>query len=155
MCHDLYAHSSPADTHKGGHHLARNPFDDIERKFDDIWKSARTDIPQVVRPGRSPDIEIIEEASSLLLTAEMFDVEREDIRVDVSPHRVVIQATRRAAWDQTKNVFQRPEVFHRAISLPAEVRPEEAEAHYNNGLLEVILPKRAVGGVGVYRVPAE
>ncbi len=85
----------------------------------------------------------------------MFDVEREDIRVDVSPHRVVIQATRRAVWENAKSVFQRPEVFHRAIALPAEVKPEEAEAHYNNGILEVVLPKRAVGGVGVYRVPAD
>lgn len=105
----------------------------------------------------SPDIEIIEEPDALILTADVPGVEREDIRVDVSPQRVVITALIRGAFDTFAGLFRRdraPNGFERAVSLPAEVKPDSAEAHYNNGVLEVILPKRVPGGIGVYRIPA-
>ena len=96
-------------------------------------------------PGllRHPEIEIMEETDAIVVTADIVGVEREDIRVDVSPQRVVIAATARDA------VLRRPSgVFQKSLTLPAEIRPEEAEAHYNNGVLEVFLPKRRSGPPG-------
>lgn len=103
-------------------------------------------------------MEIIEEPQAFVLTCDVPGAEREDIRVDVSPHRVVLNATARPGFDSLRGIFKRDRPFtslERAIALPAEVRPEAAEAHYNNGVLEVVLPKRVAGGVGVYRLPAE
>lgn len=100
-------------------------------------------------PGlmRHPEIEVIEETDAIVVSADIVGVEREDIRVDVSPQRLVIAATSRDP-DQ-----KRPSgVFQRSLTLPAEIRPEEAEAHYNNGVLEIFLPKKRSGGVtGVFR----
>lgn len=95
---------------------------------------------------RIPEIEIVEESDALVVMADIVGVEREDIRVDVSPQRVVIAATARDA------VARRPTgVYQRSFTLPSEIRPEEAEAHYNNGTLEIFLPKKQVGGTGVFR----
>lgn len=108
-------------------------------------------------PGRTPAMEIIEEPSCFILVADMPAAEREDIRVDVSPHRVVIAALPRMGVEALRaRATSAPYAeFERAIPLPSEVRPEDAEARLNNGVLEVVLPKKVPGGVGVYRLPAQ
>lgn len=106
---------------------------------------------------RSPAMEIIEEPSAFVLTCEMGSAEREDIRVDVSPHRVVVAALPRSPVDaalRAKAEGAPYQDFERAIPLPSEVDPEAAEARLNNGVLEVLLPKRSAGGSGVYRLPS-
>jgi len=104
-----------------------------------------SDVPQGLY--RTPDIEIIEETDALVVQADLVGVEREDIRVDVSPQRIVIAATARDA------ILHKPSgVYQKSVTLPAEVRPEDAEAHYNNGVLEVFLPKRQGGHTGVFHV---
>lgn len=106
---------------------------------------------------RSPAMEIIEEPSAFVLTCEMASADREDIRVDVSPHRVVVAALPRSPVDaalRAKDDAAPYQDFERAIPLPAEVNPEGAEARLNNGVLEVLLPKKSAGGSGVYRLPS-
>lgn len=108
---------------------------------------------------RAPAMEIIEEPAAFVLSCEMPAAEREDIRVDVSPHRVVIAALPRTALDaafrgKSAAAAAPYQDFERAVPLPAEVNPEGAEARLNNGVLEVVLPKKTTGGSGVYRLPA-
>jgi HSP20 family protein len=105
-------------------------------------------------PPKAPAMEIIEEPSSFVLSCEVPGADREDIRVDVSPHRVVIAALPRTGADALKSTGAYTD-FERAVPLPSEVKPESAEARLNNGVLEVVLPKRALGGSGVYRLPAQ
>lgn len=106
---------------------------------------------------RAPAMEIIEEPNAFILSCDLPAAEREDIRVDVSPHRVVIAALPRSGVNALKHKpASNPYVeFDRAVPLPGEVRPEEAEARLNNGVLEVVLPKKVPGGFGVYRLPAQ
>lgn len=105
---------------------------------------------------RAPAMEIIEEPNAFVLVCEVAGAEREDIRVDVSPHRVVVAALPRVGPTlKGRQSSTAPyNDFERAIPLPAEVNPEGAEARLNNGVLEVVLPKRSAGGSGVYRLPA-
>ena len=105
-------------------------------------------------PSKSPAMEIIEEPSAFVLSCDVPGADREDIRVDVSPHRVVIAALPRQGPTVLKGGGAYTD-FERAIPLPSEVRPESAEARLNNGVLEVVLPKKAAGGSGVYRLPAQ
>lgn len=105
---------------------------------------------------RAPSMEIIEEPSAFVLACEVPSADREDIRVDVSPHRVVVAAMPRGAVDAAVDRAGSGSYheFERAVPLPAEVNPESAEARLNNGVLEIILPKKRAGGTGVYRLPA-
>ena len=125
--------------------------------LDEVLQAVETSSREAT-PARVPPMEIIEEPGAFVLSCEMPSAEREDIRVDVSPHRVVVAALPRTAMDAAlrgKNANGAPYIeFERAIPLPAEVKPEGAEARLNNGVLEVILPKRTAGGWGVYRLPA-
>jgi HSP20 family protein len=105
-------------------------------------------------PSRSPAMEIIEESHAFVLSCDVPGADREDIRVDVSPHRVVIAALPRHGPSALQGSGAYSD-FERAIPLPSEVRPESAEARLNNGVLEVVLPKKTTGGSGVYRLPAQ
>lgn len=130
----------------------RSPSDGLDEVLDAVEAVTREHLPT-----RAPPMEIIEEPGAFVLSCEMQAAEREDIRVDVSPHRVVIAALPRSAMDAAlhRNTTGTPyQDFERAIPLPAEVRPESAEARLNNGVLEVVLPKKRTGGTGVYRLPA-
>lgn len=124
--------------------------------LDEVLQAVESITRETTAP-RSPAMEIIEEPSSFVLTCDMPAAEREDIRVDVSPHRVVVAALPRSPLDaalRERKDGAAYQEFERAIPLPAEVDPETAEARLNNGILEVVLPKRNVGGRGVYRLPA-
>lgn len=105
---------------------------------------------------RAPAMEIIEEPTAFVLTCELGSAQREDIRVDVSPNRVVIAALPRSPIDaaEAKEDAVPYLDFERAVPLPTEVNPESAEARLNNGVLEVLLPKKTHGGSGVYRIPS-
>ena len=127
----------------------KTPPDPIE----DVLQAVESDTREP--RARSPAMEIIEEPSAFVLTCEVPSAEREDIRVDVSPHRVVVAALPRTVLDPRRSVDTSYLDFERAIPLPAEVRPDAAEARLNNGVLEVVLPKRTVGGSGVYRLPSQ
>ena len=129
----------------------RPPSDDLDEVFHAVETSTAERAPL------APAMEIIEEPSAFVLSCDMPGAEREDIRVDVSPHRVVIAALPRTGFEalmrgRSQDVPYND--FERAVPLPAEVNPEAAEARLNNGVLEVVLPKRSVGGCGVYRLPA-
>lgn len=125
------------------------PSDGLDEVFDAVEAYTRESV------ARSPAMEIIEEPNAFVLVCEVASAEREDIRVDVSPHRVVVAALPRTGGLRGRTGASLPYVdFERAIPLPAEVNPEAAEARLNNGVLEVVLPKRTAGGSGVYRLPA-
>lgn len=103
-------------------------------------------------------MEIIEEPQAFIISCDLPSADREDIRVDVSPHRVVVavlSANRDSPLRQATVAAAERSDFERAVPLPAEVSPEDAEARLNNGVLEVVLPKRAPGGSGVYVLPSE
>lgn len=125
------------------------PSDGLDEVFEAVEAYTRESV------ARSPPMEIIEEPHAFVLVCEVAGAEREDIRVDVSPHRVVVAALPRVGPARKgRAVPSIPYVdFERAIPLPAEVNPEAAEARLNNGVLEVVLPKKAAGGSGVYRLP--
>lgn len=122
--------------------------------LDDVLHTVEEDTREP--PSRSPAMEIIEEPNAFLLTCDVPAAEREDIRVDVSPHRVVVAVLPRVPDPSArgKGVLGYRD-FERAVPLPSEVKPESAEARLNNGVLEVLLPKKVPGGSGVYRIPAQ
>lgn len=126
------------------------PPDDLDEVMHAVEAVMREPAP------RTPAMEIIEEPGAFVLTCEMAVAEREDIRVDVSPHRIVIAALPRSPMGAGRLAAGSGYVdFERAIPLPSEVKPESAEARLNNGILEVVLPKKSQGGSGVYRLPAQ
>ncbi|MEA3202024.1 MAG: hypothetical protein QOE90_3452 [Thermoplasmata archaeon] len=128
--------------------MSVKPPDGLDEVLDAVDTATREQV------SRAPAMEIVEEPSSFVLTCDMPGADREDIRVDVSPHRVVVAALPRGKEAKPAKQGAPYQSFERAVPLPGEVDPESAEARLNNGVLEVVLPKKRLGGSGVYRLPA-
>jgi HSP20 family protein len=83
---------------------------------------------------RKPLVDVIETDNEIQVIAEMPGVKKEDIELKATERSLEIKAE-----GETRK-------YHEVVSLPADVDPDSAKARYNNGVLEVILQKKAGGG---------
>ena len=73
---------------------------------------------------------------------------KEDINVEVTNDDVIVQAEKRQSKeeeDKKRNYIRKErssEAYYRRIMLPQEVNSNEAQAGLNDGILQIILPKK-------------
>ncbi|MFB6282507.1 MAG: Hsp20/alpha crystallin family protein [Halobacteria archaeon] len=79
-------------------------------------------------------VELREEEGEYLLTMEMPGFERDAIEVNYYDERLNVSA------EQVDDSRNRQRRYHRTFRLPQEVEPEDIDATYRNGVLEVTLP---------------
>ena len=119
----------------------------FDREFDELvrrgWGAART-----TRAGFVPPVEILTRGSDVLVRLELpgVDVEK-DVEVTVDKGRLVIRGERRdeRAGEQAGYLVRelRYGSFHREFGLPEGITGDDVEAHYDQGMLEVVV-RRAV-----------
>jgi HSP20 family protein len=96
-------------------------------------------------------VEVSENDQAYTVRAEIPGVKKEDIKVDLQGNRVSITAeSRRESEQKDGERLVRSELYygqqHRTFTLEQEIDDTKASATYNNGILELILPKKATGG---------
>ena len=95
--------------------------------------------------GWVPAVEIYEKADSLVARAELPGMKEEEIDVSVVGDTLTISGERKAESEVKDEDYYRCELcygrFSRSIGLPAAVDPDNVEASFENGILEVTLPK--------------
>ena len=103
---------------------------------------------QVARGGGSslpglwtPQIEVQERENELVVRADLPGIERDDVTVEVEDNRLVIHGERRQEREENERGYYRSErsygSFHRALQLPEGIDPEEIQATFERGVLEV------------------
>lgn len=100
--------------------------------------------------GYGPRIDVYQTEGEVIATAELPGLEsKENIDVLVFDDSMTIKGEFKRGQEQREENFYHSEryygVFNRTIPLPAEVKPEQAKASYNNGLLEIRIPKSEEG----------
>jgi len=94
------------------------------------WKRAIEEAKERVERERYATlVDVIDQKDHLVVVAEMFGVPEKDIKVDMSPNALTINAN-------TINGER-----HKEVKLPTPVKTETAEITYKKGLLEVKLEK--------------
>lgn len=144
------AQGSREDTTRRTHHQYRrysmnslvlyenNPFDLIERFFDDDWMMPRF---------RSPAIDVYEEGDKYVLEAELPGLTDKDIKLEVHQGQLVLSTAKKEQKEESrKGRWLRRERrefrFARSFTLPEDVDVSRIEAKFRNGVLEVQLPKK-------------
>lgn len=95
----------------------------------------------------TPPVDIYQTGDhELVLTAELPDMTREDIDVNIENFVLAITGEKKAASDVKEEQFHHVErrygAFTRSFSLPRTVDPNRVSAEYKNGVLTVRLPLR-------------
>jgi HSP20 family molecular chaperone IbpA len=95
-----------------------------------------------------PPLEIVEDGQRLTVRADVPGLTRDDLDVTVSGTELTIRGERRASADETHAGFYRSErsfgAFFRSVALPTGVDAKRAEATVRNGVLEIVIPIRAL-----------
>ena len=94
----------------------------------------------------SPAVDVYESDTSLVLQAELPDVDQQDIEVRVDEDRVTLRGERRLKQPLSEKQFLRMErsygPFNRTFALPASVDADRVTAEFKRGVLTVTLPKQ-------------
>lgn len=94
----------------------------------------------------SPQVDILETPDSVTLIAEVSGLKKDEIRISVNRNLVLLAGKRQpSAIDKAVRYLQM-EIeygsFERTFELPYTVDESQIEAHYQDGLLTVVLPKK-------------
>ncbi|MBF0178935.1 MAG: Hsp20/alpha crystallin family protein [Magnetococcales bacterium] len=91
-------------------------------------------------------VDIREDASQILIKADLPGIEQKDIQVNVDNGRLTISGERRFDDEEHKENYHRVERaygrFSRTFQLPNTTDTGNIKANFKNGVLEVTLPKR-------------
>ncbi|MGB9372149.1 MAG: Hsp20/alpha crystallin family protein [Halobacteriota archaeon] len=103
-------------------------------------------IPRPRGPVRAPDVDIIDVGTEIHLVADLPGVKKEDIDINLTPDTIEISAESKAEIAREQQPYARRErgymAYKRTMHLPAPVIPDKAKARFNNGVLEVTMPRK-------------
>lgn len=96
-------------------------------------------------------LDVTETEQAYNIKAELPGMKKEDIKVDVDGNRVTISGeTKRESEQKEGNTVVRSERYvgqlYRSFTLAQDVDDAKAEAKYQDGVLELSLPKKANNG---------
>lgn len=92
-----------------------------------------------------PPMDLVETDEHLVLRADLPGLERNDIDIEVKDGVLTISGERRAEHEEKGEGFHRVErafgSFSRSLDLPKGVDPDSLQASFDQGVLEVRIPK--------------
>ncbi len=128
----------------------RSFFDDFDRLMGGSWGW-----PLRIRPFSpsfastyewAPDIDVFEKDGKIVVRADLPGIERENIDVSVQDDTLIVRGHREEEKESEGETYYGLERatgrFYRVVSLPAGVDPNEIEASYKDGVLQVSVPKK-------------
>lgn len=125
-----------------------DPFEDFDDLFRGVFlRPMRMEATEMNQPVRIK-IDVKEDEKSYLVHADVPGVRKEDISVSIEGNQVAISAeVKREKEDKQGEKVLRSERYlgkvYRAFALAQDVDQEQASARYENGVLELRLPKKA------------
>jgi HSP20 family protein len=116
----------------------------MDRLFDEgfsrPWRLMPATAPFEVFP-----VEVSETEGSIDVKASLPGVKPEEVDISVTDGVLTIKAEHKETTEDKKRDYYRREIrygsFHRALSLPVAVDADKAKAHFENGELQLTLPK--------------
>src|SRR5437667_6229437 len=91
----------------------------------------------------SPQVEMLQHNGELIVRADLPGLKKGDVKVEVTDNAVTIEGERRGEKEEKREGFYRSErsygKFYRRLPIPEGVAVKDADATFNNGVLEVKL----------------
>jgi HSP20 family protein len=106
-----------------------------------------------------PDVDVFEKNGNVVVRTDLPGMRPEDIDVSVEGDLLTIKGHREEEKEVKEEDYYCSERatgdFVRTVRLPEGVTADKIEAHYENGVLEVTVPKPATTGTAAVKVPVK
>jgi HSP20 family protein len=94
-----------------------------------------------------PAVDVLEDEHNFMLKVEVPGIDQKDLNIEVENYTLTVSGERKFEKEVKEENFHRIERrygnFSRSFTLPNSVETDKISADYNNGVLSVVLPKRA------------
>jgi HSP20 family protein len=118
--------------------------DRMNRLFDESLRS-RAGEEDISDAAWAPPVDIYQTPSKIVVKAELPEVDRKDIDINVDNGILTLRGERKLQEEIKKEDYYRMErqygTFSRSFSLPGDVDQNEIEAVYQEGVLTIEIPK--------------
>lgn len=116
----------------------------FEQAFGDVY-SGGEESEEVSSRSWVPAVDIAESDDALTLYAELPGLTKDDVEITLEDNVLAIKGERKFEREETKESYHRIEraygTFSRTFSLPTNVRTDEVNASFKDGVLHVEIPK--------------
>jgi HSP20 family protein len=131
------------------------PFEEMEKWLEESWMRPFSMLRSPLWTGLrateledfSPTVDVYEEGKDVVVRADLPGVKKDDLAIDVSDNMLTLSGEKRHEDKVEKKDYYRYESsygrFSRSFELPAGMDMEKAKAHFENGVLEIRIPKSA------------
>ncbi len=89
----------------------------------------------------SPQVEMLQRDHELIVRADLPGLTKDDVKVEITDNAITIEGERRGEKEEKREGFYRNErsygKFYRRLPIPEGVDVKDAEATFQNGVLEV------------------
>ena len=121
--------------------------DEITQVFNRFFGQEDTDASAVVTAQWVPRVDIREEPTRFVIQADLPGIDPQEIEVHMDKGILSIKGERRSESTVEGERFSRVErrygAFHRRFALPDSADADGISASGRNGVLEIVIPKRA------------
>lgn len=117
-------------------------FDDFFRPWTDLFDNGGWN----VRPMNVPAVNIAEQPNEYLLSLAAPGMKKDDFKIDIDGNMLTISSEKEENKEEKNKKFTRKEYsyssFSRCFSLPEEIKQENIDAKYADGILTITLPRK-------------
>jgi len=126
-------------------------YDPFAEVFPELFRGFMTPAKQAERAPMEIRVDVKESPNDYTVHAEMPGVSKDDIQVEIDGNRVSISAEVRRQSEQKdgERVLRSERYFGavaRSFALASELDESKSQAKFENGVLTLVLPKKAVAG---------
>ncbi|OGD22378.1 MAG: molecular chaperone [Candidatus Aminicenantes bacterium RBG_16_63_16] len=120
--------------------------DKMNRLFEDAV-TQRGEEKELVASSWAPAVDIYEDESQLVLTAEVPGLSEKDVEIKIEDNVLSIHGERKLEKETREENYHRIEraygSFFRSFTLPNYIDQDKIRAEHENGVLKISMPKKA------------
>lgn len=120
--------------------------DQLFRTFDSAYRGREREESSMTAAW-SPLVDVFEDADAITLKVEVPEVDAKDVEITVDGNTLTLKGERKLENEEKRDGYHRIErtygAFSRSFTLPSTVEAENIRAESKDGVLRIVLPKKA------------
>ncbi|MBN2305381.1 MAG: Hsp20/alpha crystallin family protein [Anaerolineae bacterium] len=124
-----------------------DPFEAMDRMFDDMWRGwpGRFSPVEGPRALMRPAMDVVETESEWTVRVDLPGMAPDDVKIEIDDHTLTISGEVGDTIEQETDRYHCREryygAFQRSVRLPDTVDVDKVQATFDNGVLNLALPK--------------